>query len=113
MLKLVDLIKLSECKNEMPKLKSGINILDIGCRDGNSWWELFEELHFSNIIGIDKCSQEEISDNGTVPTISYNTFKMVQKSSNVTLSEDEFNKIFLFKQIDIDDFFFNGYFFKQ
>lgn len=92
--------------------KNKVTILDIGCRLGSYWFDLYKELHFKKIIGIDKYSQKEISDNEgfqSASPISYesylNHFNRNYTGNESQLTEIQFNQVFVFKKLDIKDFF--------
>ena len=99
-MKILEFIEFLKCRNEA----SNINILDVGCGNGETWWELYEKLQFNKIIGIDNRSQLTISKGGYSP-ISFNTYCKRKELTFDILNEKQFNDIFQFYQIGIDDFF--------
>jgi len=115
-MKLLDMIKWLESqpdKTDIEKLKSGIHILDIGCNLGNYWWDLYEKLNFQQIMGIDKYSQFDLSQNGKWSTISYNSYLNAKGAHTQISNESIFKNTFDFKQIDIDAFFTTDYYLQK
>ena len=106
---IIETIKKPGFASELDCLKTGIDVLDIGCGNGSYWFDLFYELNFNSITGIDNKSNDEIniSFGGRIAVNNYSDYKQYRQKQNTNikqLTETEFNKIFKFHQIDLNKF---------
>lgn len=97
---------------------NSITILDLGCGLGSRWFDLFYELDFKRIIGIDKYSQQELIDyDGIFTENSISCYKMYLRYVNKNhkenikiLTETEYDQTFVFKKNDIKNIFMSDFF---
>lgn len=76
-----------EFAEELDNLKSGISILDLGCLHGHYWFDLYEQIKFNSIVGVDLRPLEELNEVNT-----FENFK--ERNSNSSFTQEDFNKTF-------------------
>ncbi len=93
---IVEAILHHDFKDHLTTLKSKVDVLDIGCNNGPYWFDLYNEIHFNKIIGIDS---KEIEIRNT-----YERFLNLNPTTNLT--EEEFNSTFVLQDMtDVFNYF--------